>query len=396
MNFAYRVRDPLGKQHEGRLGAVSLDAARQQLQQDGFEVLLLEEEFGGQGLLSRRITKSDIAYTTSQLAIMVETGIPLSVALASIVEEEENAALKEVLSELKNAVEGGEDFSAALARHPKYFDRTYVSLVKASEATGMLGEMLERIATYLRGEIETRAKVRAALAYPTVMLCLAAGVTLFLLTFVLPRFEPLFARKGDALPTITKYMMAASSYLIGYWYLWLCGASAVVVGFLYARRTQPGKQTLDWLKIHAPILGPMFRKVTIGRSIRTLGTMIKSGVSVLDALELSSEVSGNYYYEKLWMGAVGQVTSGQQIHEALAKHPLLPSMLVQMMRSGEETGKLDVVLERVSRYYEREVELAIKTATGLLEPILISAMGVIIGGIGLGLLLPIFTLGRPG
>lgn len=394
MAFHYRARDPLGNVLEGDVDAATLEAATQILRQDGFQILELDEESAGFALLQRRITKAEIIYVTSQLAVMVDTGITLAAALQGICEQEENPTLKTLLTELKSAVEGGEDFSAALARHPKYFDKTFVSLIKASEATGSLGEMLERVAAYLRKEVETRGKVRAALAYPTVMLVLAVGVTIFLLTFVMPKFTPLFSRQGMKLPKPTIVMMALSTYLIDYWYLWIAGTVATAVGFVFGKRTEQGRKIWDFVKINIPIMGAMNRKVAISRSIRTLGTMVASGVSVLEALQLSADVAGNYYFEQLWRDVLDQVTQGNKICDALKRSPLFPRMLVQMISSGEDTGKLDMVLEKVSNYYDHEVDTSLKTVTSMIEPIMITVMGVIVGGIGLGMLLPIFSLSK--
>jgi type IV pilus assembly protein PilC len=295
---------------------------------------------------------------------------------------------------LKDSVEAGQDFSIALARYPKYFDNTYVSLVKASEATGSLGSMLDRIAAYMRKEMETRGKVRAAMAYPTVMMVLASGVTLFLLTYILPKFTPLFKSKGTHLPKPTLIMMALSDAMLHYWYLWLAGAVAAVVGFLYGRRTKTGRMILDWIKINAPIVGPMFRKVTISRSIRTLGTMLASGVPVMEAIRLAGAVSSNYYYEQLWAKVLDEVTGGKRICEVLHGSLLFPRVLVQMIAAGEDTGKLDTVLEKVSTYYDGEVETSLKATTSIIEPIMISVMGVVVGTIGLALMLPIFSLSK--
>lgn len=396
MTYQYRVRDPLGKEHNGTIEAPSPEDAAQQLRRDGFQVLDLDEEFGeGLGLaLGARVTRQEVIYATSQLAIMVDTGITLSDALDGIVQQEKNPALRKVLAELKDAVGAGEDFSTALAKHPKLFDRTYTSLVKASEATGTLGSMLDRIAGYLRKQVETRAKVRAAMAYPTVMLVLAIGVTIFLLTYILPKFTPLFKAKGTELPKPTQLMMSISAALHGYWYFWLGGAVLLVAGYVFAKRTEQGRRVLDLVKLHLPILGPMFRKVTISRSISTLGTMLANGVPMLEAVKLCGQVSGNYHYEKTWERVRDQLTTGKRICEVLAGDPLFPPVLVQMIASGEETGKLDYVLERVSGYYDHEVDTAIKTATSLIEPIMIAVMGVVVGGIGLALLLPIFSLSR--
>jgi type IV pilus assembly protein PilC len=394
--FAYRARDPLGAIHEGRVEAPSADDARRQLGLEGFHVLELDEESSqGLQLFGRRITRTEIIYATSQLAIMVDTGITLAAGLDGMIEQEQNAALRLVLIDLKSSVESGDDFSTALNRHPKLFDRTFISLVRAAEATGSLGSMLDRIATYLRKELEMRNKVRAAMAYPMVMMCVAIAVTIFLLTFVLPRFTPMFASRGMELPTPTRVMMAVSGSLTAYWYFWIAGIAASVVGVVYGRRTPQGMMAIDWIKIHTPIVGPMFRKVILSRSIRTLGTMVGSGVSVLDALQLSADVAGNCFYERVWRNVLDKVTSGSQIHEGLARNSLIPAVLVQMIRSGEETGKLDLVLQKVSGYYDNEVETSIKATTSLIEPLMIAVMGAVVGTIGLALLLPIFTLSRP-
>ncbi len=232
------------------------------------------------------------------------------------------------------------------------------------------------------------------MAYPAVMMVMAAGVTVFLLVYIMPKFTPMFQSKGTELPGATLLMMAISDALLGYWYLWLAGAAATVAAFAYGRRTEPGRRTLDWVRINAPIIGPMSRKVTISRSIRTLGTMLQSGVPIMDALKLAGEVSGNYYYECLWQHVLDEVAGGKRVCEVLAGNPLFPRVLVQMIASGEETGKLDSVLQRVSVYYDREVETSIKATTSMIEPIMIAVMGVVVGTIGLALLLPIFSLSR--
>ncbi len=393
MDFTYRVRDPLGAIHDGNIEAADAEAANQQLRRDGFHILQLDEAEVGD-LFPRRVTRNEIIYVTNQLAIMVDTGISLSTALASIVEQESNPTFRKVLLDLKNSVEGGQDFSSALSRYPKLFDKTYVSLIKASEATGSLGAMLERIGSYLRKELEMRGKVRAAMAYPAVMLVLATGVTIFLLTYILPKFTPLFKAKGTKLPGPTLIMMTVSENLLAWWYLWLIGAIALVVALQYAKNTIAGRRVIDWLKINAPIIGPMLRKVIISRSIRTLGTMLANGVAIIDSIRLASQIAGNVFYEEMWQHVLEELTCGKRICEVLRNNPLMPRVLVQMIGSGEETGKLDFVLERVSGYYDQEVETSLKATTAMIEPIMISVMGAVIGTIGLALLLPIFSLSR--
>ena len=394
MEFTYTARDSLGHEHEGTISADSQDAAMQSLRRDGMQVLSLAEGDDSLTLFPRRVTRAEIIYMTSQLAIMVDTGINLAHALGGIQQQEENPTLKRVLGELRSAVEAGEDFSAVLAEYPKYFDRTYVALVKSSEQTGSMGEALEHIADYLRKELEQRGKVRSALAYPAIMLLLSIGVTIFLLTYVMPKFTPLFERRGIKLPVITEFVIGVSDVMMDYWVLWVCLGVASVVGFVFARRYELTRRLIDGFRINAPIIGPMYRKVILGRGIRTLGAMLDNGVAMLEALRLTAEVSGNFYYERIWLHVVDEVTNGSRVCEALAHSPLFPKTLLQMIGAGEETGRLGYVLKKVSKYYDNEVATALKTATSMIEPIMMSVMGVVVGGIGLSLMLPIFSLSR--
>lgn len=394
MNYRYRVSQRSGEIRSGQIEAASVNEAEAKLREPGAQILEIEEITADAPLLPRRVTKQELIYVTAQLAIMVETGVTLSAALGGIVQQEENSTLRKVLAALKNDVENGENFSDALAKHPRLFDRTYITLIKASEATGALGAMLERIAVYLRKELETRGKVRAAMAYPTVMLVIAVAVTIFLLTYILPKFTPLFKSRGTKLPGPTLLMMNLSDGLLHYWWAWLALAAGLIAGFIFLKRTENGRTTLDWLKINAPLFGPLMRKVTISRSVRTLGAMLGSGVPMLESIRLAAEVSGNVHYERLWNTVLDEVTGGRRICEVLQRSTLFPRVLVQMIACGEETAKLDMVLERVSGYYDQEVETSIKATTSMIEPIMISVMGVVVGTIGLALMLPIFSLSK--
>lgn len=394
MTYAYTARDPLGKVIEGSLEADNHDAAVQSLRRDGFQVLEIEESDDEGSLFPRRVKKSDIIYFTSQLAIMVDTGIKLSEALQGLAQQEENPTLKRILMALKSDVESGDDFSTALARHPKCFGRTYVALVRSSEETGQMAKMLDQIADYLTKEAENRGKIRAAMAYPTVMLVLAFGVTLFLLTYIMPKFTPMFKSRGLKLPAPTVVMMAASDCLIEYWYAWLLGTSVAIAGLVLFKRTETGRRCFDWLAINLPVTGPLVRKVTISRCISTLGTMLHSGVQMLEAIRLTGEVAGNYYYEQSWLKVHDEITTGSRICEALRGNSLYPRTLIQMIGSGEETGQLDTVLKKVSSFYDREVESSLKTVTSMIEPLMITVMGAVIGTIGLSIMLPIFSLSQ--
>lgn len=345
-------------------------------------------------LFPRRISRAAVGYFTNQLAVMVDTGISLADALGHIAAQETNPTFRRIITDLKATVEEGQSFSAALSRYPKLFNTTYCALVRAAEATGGMGAMLDRIARYMRQELETRSKVRGALAYPAVMAVLAVVVTVFLLTYVLPKFVPLFSRKGVQLPLPTRVMMGISAALTDYWYVWLGGIAALAAGWVYLRRAPQGRAVLDRFRLQLPVLGPLFLKVTVSRSIRTLGTVLQSGVPMLEALDLAGAVAANVYFERLWRHVADHVTQGGQVCEALARDPLFPRSLTQMVAAGEQTGKLGQVLERASAYYEQEVETAVKAATSLIEPLMIVVMGIVVGGIAMALLLPVFTLSR--
>lgn len=396
MNFDYKALDPLGNVCEGSVDAPDKDAAYAQLRREGYQIQTLDSAEGGFDLFSRAITRAELIYTTSQLSVMVDTGITLSAALGSIADQEANPSLKSVLADLKSRVETGEDFSASLARYPQHFDKTYLALIRASEQTGQLAEMLDSVANYQRNQLETRQKVTMAMTYPAIMASVAVAVTIFLLTYILPKFAPLFSRKGIKLPLITQWMMTASDSLLHYWWAWLIGIVAVTIAYLYGRRTEAGRLAIDYVMLHLPIIGPTSRKVILSRSIRTLGTMIRSGVSMIDAIKLTKDVSGNVYYEKAWDRVLEGITRGDRIYDGLKGDPLFPPTLLQMISAGEETAKLDSVLAKVSSYYDKEVDAAIKTTTSLLEPAMIVVMGGIVAAIAMGLLLPIFKLSRAG
>ncbi|MBM3999721.1 MAG: type II secretion system F family protein [Planctomycetes bacterium] len=392
--FAFVAKELRGARRKGRLDAESRDAALKSLKKQGLQVVELTEVRAARTLFAKRIAKSEIVYVTSQLAIMVETGINLAAALAGLAEQSDHPTLRDLLTALRKRVEGGADFSTALAEHPRHFDRTYIALIKASEQTGSLGAMLEQIANHMSGQLESRRKVLAAMAYPAVMALIAVSVTIFLLTYILPKFDPLFHREGVKLPTPTIVLLAVSGALMNYKWFWILGTIGAAIGFHRLKRTRTGQRFLDGLLIRLPIVGPMMRKVILSRAIHTLGIMVRSGVPMLDGIRLCAEVSNNCYFERTWLHVLEEITKGNRICDALRGNPLVPKTLVQMIGSGEETGKLDRVLEKVSTHFDREVDAAIKTSTSLIEPLMICVMGVVVGGIGMGLMLPIFSISR--
>ena len=345
-------------------------------------------------LIPRRVSRKEILNFTSELAVMVDTGINLSVALGNVIEQAENPSLARVGRELKNAVESGEDFSTALSRHPKLFDKVYVQLVKASEMSGSLGTMLDRIVEQGVRDLDSRGKVRGALAYPAFMGLASIGACVFLLTYVFPKFAMMFAGRGITLPLPTRVMMTISGALINYWYVGILGTFLLIAGSVWLGKSKAGRRFVDRLKLGFPILGVMFRKAALSRSLRTLSTMLSSGVPMLQAIRLGGEVSGNVLYEEDWTKVSEGVAEGRQIHELMATSPRFPKALSQMIAAGEQTGRLGSILNRLSDYYDRELDTSIKTVTSLIEPIMVCVMGFVVGSIAMALLLPIFTLSR--
>jgi type IV pilus assembly protein PilC len=399
MRFTYQVRDSSGRIKDGEINAASAADATRQLRQDGFYILSLTEAAARAGsgsaalaIFQRRVSRADVIYVTNQLSIMVDAGVSLAAALDGIAKQAENPTLQRVLQTIQRDVEGGDDLSTALGKHPRLFDTTYVNLVKASEASGLLSQMLERIATQSRKELETRQKVRGALMYPGAMFVMCVGVCIFLLTYVFPKLTPMFATRKLSLPGPTKVMLWVSGALTEQWYWILLGLAVIVGSILYVRSRRWGRKSFDWMWLHLPVFGPLMTKVALSRSMRTLATTINAGVPMLDALQLSGGTANNVLYEESWKDVADKVEAGKQIHEVLEGNKLFPPTVVQMISSGEKTGKLGTVLNKVSDYFDREVETSIKTATSLIEPLMVASMGGVIGTIALAMLLPIFKL----
>jgi len=397
MEFSYQARDLSGRVHQGQITAASADEAGRKLRQDGMYLLSLPEGRANRGarqftLFQKKISRNESIYFTNQMAVMVDAGVPLAVALDGLASQSDNPTLKTVLTEIQQSVEAGEQLSSAMARFPRQFDQTYVNLIKASEAGGTLGEMLERIAVQSRTELETRQKVLGAMIYPAVMLGMCVSVCVFLLTFVFPKLTPMFTSRKMELPKPTLVLMYLSNALTHHWYWFVAGIVVLVSSIIWGRNKRWARLALDWMWLRLPIMGPLLRKVVISRSLRTLATTINSGVPVLESIQLTAGVVKNVHYESSWKDIGEQVTAGRQIHEALEGNSLFPATLQQMIAAGEATGKLGHVLNRVSDHFDHEVDNAIKSATSLIEPIMVFIMGGVIGTIALAMLLPIFKL----
>ncbi|MGN6370905.1 MAG: type II secretion system F family protein [Phycisphaerae bacterium] len=406
--FSYQARDERGQVVSGFISALTMAEATRSLRSEGKYIVdirparhadLAEDAAGvavapisvGKGTSVKR---EELIYFTMQLSVMVDTGVPLSDALTSLSEQAFSDTFVAVLKSIVHDVTGGKDFSSTLERFPRIYPKYYVSLVRASEVSGTMGSMLRKLADYLVAQRETTKKVKGALIYPGFMMVMSICVTIFLLTAILPKFTAIFASRKAALPVPTQILMAISHSLMAYWYWWIIGAAALGGGLTMFLRTPLGQRTADYVKLHVPIFGPMFHKLYLSRALSTMGTMISSGVQMLDCLAIVKEVAGNHYYKQLWDEVRLKVQNGAQLSEPLLKSTLVPKSVAQMISSGEKTGELPNVLNRISSYMEEDLKTAIKTATQFIEPVMIGVMGVLIGGVAIAMLMPILTISR--
>ncbi len=401
--FRYRARESNGTLAIGTLEADSLDAAGALLRQQGRFVLeiakggkLAEAAPDSTGVLKAkagRIKRDHVITFAQQLAVMIDTGVPVSEALECVRDQCENAAFREVLAEVTEEVQAGGELSAALADHPKVFPPVMGSLIRAAEMSGKLGPMLGVISKYLAKEQATARKIKGAITYPAVMFVMVIMVTIFLLVFVLPRFATIYESKDAALPAPTQMLMTLSHTLIHYWPLWIAGLVATVVGLVVMLRIPSGRRVFDYIKLNAPILGTLFNKLYLTRSCRTMGTMIAAGVPILDMVSITRSITRNCYYERLWDDVDERLRRGGQLSDALFETPMIPRSVAQMIYAGEKSGRLGEVVEKVAAYTEEDFDDQVKSATQYIEPLLVSVMGAIIGFVAIALLLPIFKIG---
>ncbi|MCD6304075.1 MAG: type II secretion system F family protein [Planctomycetes bacterium] len=341
-----------------------------------------------------KLKRDEIIFFTTQLAVMIDTGVTLSEALDAIADQAEEPNLKAVVADLTDQVKGGIEFSTALEHYPRTFGRLLVALVRASEASGTMGMMLKRAADYLGQERETVRRIKGAMIYPACMLVFCTLVVTGLLIFILPRFEKIYAGKGAVLPAPTRALLAMSHGLVNYWYIVLTLVVGGGVGLVLFLRSPAGRDFLDTVRIRVPVIGKMYRKAYLARSLRTMATMVSTGVSLLDGLEVTAQVAGNRHYRRIWRTVADQAREGSGLAEELAKHPLIPGTVARMVAAGEKTGQLALVMNRVAEFCEDEVKVAVKSITSLIEPAMIIIMGIIIGGIALALLLPVFSMSK--
>ncbi|MCH8878343.1 MAG: type II secretion system F family protein [Planctomycetes bacterium] len=398
--FEYSARDDAGNSTSGEIITNTRAEAAKLLRASGKFVVKLEQaeekttrealQRGG----SRRIKQTQVIFFANQLAIMVDTGVPLSDALEATIMDEPESGFRRVVEDVIERVQSGQEFSAALAKHPRAFPRFFANIIKASEASGLLGAMLQRAAAYMTNQRETRKRIQGAMAYPLAMMSFCILVAIFLLTYLLPKFTQIFASRGATLPLPTRILMGTSGFLVQNAYFLVPAVLGACLGTWLFVRTPRGRIVTSWLRINLPIIGPMYRKAYTTVTMRTMGTMIDSGVSMLETVALTRNVVNNHYYEELMDKVDEQLRKGNLLSDCLRGSDLYPHSVIQMVLAGERGGQMGPVMSRVADFCEKDLNDAIKVATTLIEPALVVFMGVFIGGVVMALLLPIFSISK--
>ncbi len=337
-------------------------------------------------------SRKDILHFTRQLAVMVRAGISLQDALEGIGEQQDNQKFRVVILDLKTRIEEGNSFSQALAEHPTIFNNLYINMVAAAEASGSLSDMLQKLAEYLDQEAETRSQVKGAMVYPIIICVMAISVTIFLLCFVLPRFTMIFRGKEHLLPMPTIMLMATSAFLRHWWYAIIPVVGAALWGFHFFINTTAGRLWWDKTKLVLPLIRTLCRSLYITRGLHTMGVLTQAGVPILNTISITAHISGNVLYKNMWLFVYEEVRQGKKIASSLAQSRLMPSSVVQMIRSGEDSGNMAEVLKDISDFYARELKTVIKAVTSMIEPIMIVCMGCLVGFIAMSIILPIFKM----
>ncbi len=397
ITFSYQARDTSGNIVSGVHDALNEDNAVTSLMSRGLMVLSLQKKAAAskQKKQNWSVKETDLVLFTRQLATMIEAGISLVQGLTALYEQSDakkQKGLRHVISDVIARVQGGETFNASIAKHPRVFNRLFVSMVKAGEAGGLLSEILDRLAGFLEASARLRKKVKSAMTYPVIVVCIAFAITTFLIVKVVPIFGEIFKDFGSKLPAPTQFLMDVSDFVRGEWYFMVGGILALIFGFRYFMNSPRGKQLSDKWKLKLPIFGPLLHKISMSRFSRTFAQLIRSGVPILEVLDIVGGSSGNHVVEESIKSVSLDVEKGDNLSIAMSKKKIFPPMLLRMVSAGEQTGKIDTMLEKMADFWDEEIEAMLDALTSLIEPLLIVFLGVIVGGIVIAMFLPIFKL----
>ena len=393
--FKWSGKTKQGEVRSGEMEASDADAVRARLQQMGVQptkVRKKAKEFHltlpGMG----GVTTKDILVFTRQFSVMIDAGLPLVQALDILGTQSDSAAFKKVLLAVKARVEAGSTFADALADHPKIFDELFVQLVRAGEIGGILDTILQRLGAYIEKNEKLKRRVKGAMVYPSIVLTVAVLVTVVLLAFVTPTFEKMFKDFGGAMPAPTQFLINLSHGLTENWYLFMGVPIALVAAFKGFVRHPKGRELWDAFTLKTPIFGPLVRKIAVARFTRTLGTMISSGVPILDALEIVAKSAGNKTVERGVLFVRAKISEGKNMAQPLAETKVFPPMVVQMIGVGEATGAMDQMLAKIADFYDDEVDVGVSALTSMIEPVMMVFLGGVVGGFLVAMYLPIFSI----
>jgi type IV pilus assembly protein PilC len=397
--FAYKVRDKSGKLVEGQLEAENAQLVVSKLRSMGYVPIEIEQQ-GANNLgrdlkipfFSDRIKLKDVSVFSRQFATMINSGLSMLRSLYILAEQTESKPLAAVVNQVRLDVERGSSLSAALAKHPKAFNRLYVAMVRAGEAGGVLDSVLQRLATTIEKQVELRRKVKSAMTYPAVVSLLVLLLVTAMLLFVIPMFQGIYGQLGGKLPVPTQILIDVSNIVRNLWYIVFAAEIAAVWGFRRWINSEEGRKRWDAIKLKMPVFGGLAKKTALARFGRTLSALVRSGVPILESLDIVQETSGNWVVSEAVRDTAQQVKRGEPLSRRLEEHDVFPPMVVQMMAVGEETGALDEMLDKIADFYDQEVEATVNALTSLIEPILIVIMGVVIGGMIISLYLPMFDV----
>ena len=397
ITFSYQARDMSGKIVSGIQDALNEDNAVTSLMSRGLMVLSLQQKAAATKSKKKTWTvkETDLVLFTRQLSTMIEAGISLVQALTALYDQcdpKRQKSLRHIISDVTTRVQGGETFHESIAKHPRVFDRLFVSMVKAGEHGGLLAEILDRLAGFLEASARLRKKIKSAMTYPVIVICIAMAITTFLIVKVVPIFGEIFADFGSKLPAPTQFLIDVSDFMRGEWYFLLGGIAGIFFGIRTFLRSTRGKQLWDRWKLKLPVFGPLIHKICMSRFARTFAQLIRSGVPILEVLDIVGGASGNHVVETSIKGVSDDVEKGDNLSVALSKKPIFPPMMLRMVAAGEATGKIDTMLEKMADFWDEEIEAMLDALTSLIEPMLIVFLGVIVGGIVIAMFLPIFKL----
>jgi type IV pilus assembly protein PilC len=396
--YSWEARSKSGSVQKGVMEASSAALVEAQLKKYGLTGITVKEEgkkfalklpgLGG----GAKIETKDLVVFTRQFATMIDSGLPLVQCLDILASQQENKTFKVILYKVKEDVESGSTFADALGKHPKAFDQLYVNLVAAGEVGGILDTILNRLAAYIEKAMKLKKQVKGAMVYPMTIMSIAVIVVGVILVFVIPTFAKMFADFGGELPLPTKIVIALSNYLKKYIIVMIGAFFAIRYAFAKYYATPNGKKIIDRLALKAPVFGPLIRKVSVAKFTRTLGTMISSGVPIMDGLEIVAKTAGNKIVEEAIYKVRQAISEGKTMAEPLAASGVFPPMVVQMISVGEATGAMDAMLNKIADFYDDEVDDAVGALTSMMEPLLMVFLGVVVGGLVVAMYLPIFKL----